>query len=580
MRKGIFVLLAIMIVCTAPYLSAAPAYGASGAAEVEATLLDLPESLGPGYWSRLEKIACLKEQLSKLQPVDVNYDHSLLKEQDRKVLEGLMRASRHIDSIFLRQVDANNEALKTRLEGSRDPLDRLVLRYFVFNFGPFDRLNNYHTFYGNEEARPGANFYPPDITRQEFEAWLLKHPEDRDAFMSDFTVIRRKGRDLVAIPYSQEYADLLEPAAEALREAAGHCDNESLRKYLLLRAKAFGTNDYYESDLAWMDIEGSTLETVIGPYEVYEDRLFNYKAAFESFVVLNLPGEAKKFQEYTRYLKDMEANLPLPESYKDLSRDFSSPIRIVHEIFSAGDGKAGIHTSAFALPNDERVRKERGCKKIMLKNIMEAKFKGSTYPIALKIIQAEQLPFVSFEAYFRDTVFHELSHGLGPGLIKLSDGNTKDARMCLKENYSSIEECKADTLSVYNQLFLMEKGVIPRKEYRNMCVSYIAGIFRSVRFGMEESHGKGSLVQLNWLISKGSIVFDDAKGTYGINFDRFDEGIRTLARELLEIQAEGDYERSLRLLERYGKCPPHLTISLSRLYEIPVDIEPVYECKK
>jgi hypothetical protein len=581
MRKALYLLLCIVIAYVASFQPVAAASSSTTrAAEVEETLLGLPESLGPGCWSRLEKITYLKGQMSKLQPVHVKYDHSLLREQDKKVLEGLIKASKFIDLIFLRQVSEKNMALRNRLESSKDPLDQLLLRYFIFNFGPFDRLNNYHVFYGNEEARPGAAFYPPDMTRQEFESWLSKHPEDRDLFMSDFTVIRRKGQALVAVPYSQEYADLLEPAAGALMEAAEHCDNESLRKFLQLRARAFGTNDYYQSDLAWMDIEGSTLEMVIGPYEVYEDRLMNYKAAFESFVVLNLPGEARKFQEYARYLRDMEANLPLEERYKDLTRDFSSPIRIVHEIFSAGDGKAGIHTSAFALPNDERVRNERGCKKIMLKNIMEAKFKGSTFPIAQRIIAAEQLPSLSFEAYFRDTVFHELSHGLGPGLIKLSDGNTRDARMCLKENYSSIEECKADTLSVYNQIFLMEKGVIPRKEYRNLCVSYLAGIFRSVRFGMQESHGRGSLVQFNWLMDRGAIAFSDAKGTYQVNFDRFDDGIKSLARELLEIQAQGDYERSVRFLERYGKCPPHLALSLSRLYEIPVDIEPLYENEK
>ncbi|MDQ7823321.1 MAG: peptidase [Candidatus Eremiobacteraeota bacterium] len=547
------------------------------AKKAEKDLLGLPPSLGPLYWSRIEKTAYLKGQFSKLYPVAITYDKTLLSGKDRHVLEHLVEASRYVDRIFLRQVSARNEEIKKILEKSADPLDRLTYKYFLFNFGPFDRLNEFHPFFGNRERPLGANFYPADMTKEELESWLTLHPEDREAFTSDFTVIRRKGKDLAAVPYSQEYADLLEPTARALEEASRITENGTLRDFLAKRARALRTNDYFESDLAWMSIEGSLLDLVIGPYEVYEDKLFNYKASFEAYVFLNLPGEAKKFEQYTSHLRDMEANLPLPGADKNLDKDFSSPIRIVHLIYSAGDARSGIHTAAFALPNDERVRKEKGCKKVMLKNIMEGKFRGSTYPIAQKVIMKEQLPFVTFEAYFRDTVFHELSHGLGPGLIALPDGTRKDTRVCLKENYSSIEECKADALSVYNQLFLMDKGVISRDDFKSLCVSYLAGIFRSVRFGIEESHGRGSLVQLNWMMEKGAFSYDSLTGTYRINFSRFAEANRSLARELLEIQARGDYEGSGQFLRKYGACPSHLMETFSRLYEVPVDIEPLFE---
>jgi len=551
--------------------------GDSKARSIEKQLLNLPRYISPSSYSRIERIACVKGQLSKFIEVPITCRGQSLRENDRKVLRKLIEASRFIDTLFLRQVFKKNEEIRRRLQASRDPLDVLTLRYFLINYGPFDRLNDYISFTGDFHHSRGANFYPDNFTREEMEEWLNRHPEDREAFTSDFTVIRRKGESLVAVPYSQEYADLLTPAARALREAVQFSDNQSLRTYLELRAKAFKTNNYYESDLAWMDIRDSRIELVIGPYEVYEDQLFNYKASFESFVILNLPDEAKQFTEYTSYLKDMEANLPIDDSLKNLDKDFSSPIRIAHLVFSAGDGRAGVHTSAFALPNDERVRKERGCKKIMLKNIMAAKFKGSTFPIARKIIDPSQLCHAQFDGYFRDTVFHELSHGLGPGVINLSDGTRKDVRICLRENYSSIEECKADTLSVYNQLFLMEKGVIPRGDYKTLCVSYLAGLFRSVRFGIDEAHGKGSLIQLNWMMEKKAISYDTAKGNYRVNFDLFADANKSLAARLLEIQARGDYEESVKFLARYARCPGHLVASLKKLYEIPVDIEPVFD---
>jgi hypothetical protein len=576
--KKILFLSALCVITVFSVVVSAGALPRAVTPSVERELLEMKQ--GPGYWSRIEKIAYLKGQLSKFLPVPVACDTHSLSARERKALERMIEASRFIDAIFFRQVYRGNEEIKKRLELSKDPLDTLALHYFMINFGPFDRLNGFKPFIGDTPHPGGADFYPPDLSREEFEKWLESHPGDKSAFKADFTVIRRKGNALVAVPYSEEYRDLLAPAARALEGAAAFSDNESLKKYLLLRAKAFASNDYYESDLAWMEVKDSPVELVIGPYEVYEDSLFNFKASFEAYVVLNLPEEAKKFTGYTKYLRDMEAHLPFDDMYKDFTRDFSSPIRIVNEIYSAGDGRAGVHTSAFALPNDEKVRKERGCKKIMLKNIMAAKFKGSTYPIAKLIIAGDQLSYATFDAYFRDTVFHELSHGLGPRIIKGADGTAGDVRTSLKDSYSAIEECKADTLSVYNQLYLMEKGIIPKEELRKLAVSYLAGIFRSVRFGLEEAHGRGSLVQLMWMMEKGGFSFDSARGVYSVNFEKFGDAAMSLSRELLEIEATGDYERSRKLLHRYAKAPPHLLRSLKRLSEIPVDIEPLFECNK
>ena len=577
-RSILFALLTVtlLIILSTQYLQGAQVTG-DEARKLEKGIFALPDSIEPGYWSRLEKISHIRGQLSRLPAVPIGYDPSILNNQEKKVLAKLVEASRYIDKIFLRQVYGKNEKIKAMLEESSDPLDKLYLHYFTINFGPFDRIDDFRPFIITDQHPPGANFYPEDMTKDEFERWIKSHRGEERLLTSEYTVVKRQGGGLVAVPYSKEYADLLEPAAQALREAAALTDNQSLKKFLTLRAKAFKTNDYYESDLAWVDVKDSKIEIVIGPYEVYEDKLFNYKAAFEAFVVVNRPEDAESFLTYTRYLRDMEANLPLPDKYKNLDREFTSPVRVVQEAFSAGDGKAGVHTSAFVLPNNEQVRKERGCKKVMLKNIMEAKFKNSTIPIAQKIVTPEQQAHMTFEAYFRDTVFHEFSHALGPGLISLPDGSTKDVRECLKENYSSIEECKADTLSLYNQFYLMDRGIIPADDFEDLCVSYLAGLFRAIRFGVAESHGRGALIQFNWMMDKGAFAFDDKNGTYRVDSGKFSEANRSLVKELLEIQATGDYRRSQELIGHYCELPGHLSASLKKLYEIPVDIEPVYQ---
>lgn len=430
MRQKIIAVLFILFLCNAAWATNKNTERKSKDRvniNIENMLLKLPDGLGSAYWSRLERISYLRGQLAKFRPVSIKYDRSSLSSGERRVVDKLIEASRYINKIFLNQAYSRNGEIERSLKRSHDPLLKLTLHFFDINFGPFDRINNFFPFYGNLDHPPGANFYPGDLTREDFESWLKEHPGDTEALTSDLTVIRRKGDNLVAVPYSREYESLLIPASKKLEEAAGLTENESFKKFLLLRAKAFLSNDYFDSDLAWVDVRDSRIEAVIGPYEVYEDKLFNFKASFESFVVINIPREAEKFVKYVKYLKSMESNLPIDDKYKCLDREFSSPIRIVNEVYSAGDARAGIHTSAFALPNDERVRKLKGCKKMMLKNIMEAKFNGSTIFIAKKAISPDQLAYTTFDAYFRDTVFHELSHGLGPRVVRFPDGSTMEA---------------------------------------------------------------------------------------------------------------------------------------------------------
>jgi hypothetical protein len=402
-----------------------------------------------------DEIEMMKQKIDQFSVTQISYDESLLDENQKMVVQKLYEAAKVMDEIFLEQVYSQNFEIRENLQNSTDELSKLQLKYFTINFGPFDRLDNNKPFIGEKEKPLGANYYPEDITKEEFENWIKNHPEDEKAFRSEFTVIRRNDNGLVAIPYSEFYKDKLTKAATLLREAAEYADNKSLKNYLLTRATAFETNDYYESDMAWMDLKDHAIEVIIGPYEVYEDELFNYKAAFECFLTLVDPAETKKLKIFASYLREMEDNLPIPEEHKNFDRGSDSPIVVAQEIFSAGDTKAGVQTLAFNLPNDERVRKAKGSKKVMLKNLHEAKFEKLLYPIAQKVLDEEQVQYVTFEGFFNHTLMHEMSHGIGPGFITV-DGRDTEVKIELKETYSKLEECKADILGMYNNYLMIQ----------------------------------------------------------------------------------------------------------------------------
>jgi hypothetical protein len=518
----------------------------------------------------------LRRQLAKLAPAEIQADLSRLEPAKRQLVLKLVQASRYMDEIFLRQVYARNPEIRDELMRRRDPLDSLRLEYFRVMFGPFDRLEEDRPFLGDKAKPLGANFYPEDLTREEFARWLESHSQDREAFESNFTVIRRRGDSLVAVPYSEEYRHLLEPAARILEEAAQLAENASLKRYLLTRAEAFRTNDYFESDLAWMDLDDPDIEFVIGPYEVYEDRLFGYKAAFEAFVTLIDREETAKLSIIYGYLDELERNLPIPDPYKNLSRGRSSPIRVVNEVFSAGDTKAGVQTTAFNLPNDERVREAKGSKKVLLRNVAGAKFEKCWRPITARVLCTDQLPLASFNAYFTHTLLHEVSHGLGPGMIRLPDGRTTTVNKELKETYPTIEETKADVLGMYNALFLVNKGVFPPAFRDSLFVTYLGGMFRSIRFGTQEAHGLANLIQFNFLREKKAFLYDEETARFRVDRDRLPEAIRELAHEVLMIQARLDYEGARGFIRKYGTMPAELQAALGRLTDIPIDIRPVY----
>ena len=518
----------------------------------------------------------IRDRLSKLPRTRIDYDRALLDAKETQVVQKLIEASRYMNDIFLVQVSQSNPEVLQRVSqaAAGDPAARWARALFDVHKGPWDRLKENEPFIGKDPKPPGGGFYPPDMKKEEFEAWIAAHPGDKDAFQGLFTVIRRQGQNLVAVPYSKAYAQALSESAKRLREAAALTGNASLRNFLNKRADAFLSDDYFASDVAWMDLD-SDVEVVIGPYEVYEDALFNYKASFESFVTVRDKTESEKLAVYAKHLPDMEKNLPIPDEHKNLKRRFESPIRVVQEIYTAGDSRAGVQTSAFNLPNDEKVREAKGSKKVLLKNVMDAKFKQSGRPIAERTLVPAEVANISFDAYFNHTLFHELSHGLGPGIIKGPDGKRVDSRLLLKELYSTIEECKADVVGLWNILFAMDRKYISGFGEPQLFSTYAGLMFRGMRFGIDEAHGRGTAIQWNWFREKGAIV-PAADGRFQTDAAKYREAIRSLANELLMIEATGDYARGKALLDKYGRSTPEIQSVIGRLSDIPVDIWPVF----
>ena len=525
------------------------------------------------------EVKMMKEKIAQFAPTEISFDANLLNDNQMEVVKNLYRAAQIMDEIFLQQVYSGNLEIRQELRASERKIDQLYLEYFNIMFGPFDRLDHHKPFYGDNPKPKGANFYPEDMTKEEFQQWIKDHPEDEKAFRSEFTVIRRQNERLVAIPYSEFYKEELTKASDYLKKAAEYAENPTVKRYLLTRAEAFLSNDYYESDMAWMDMKDHLIEVVIGPYEVYEDEMFNYKAAFECFITLRDPEESKKLAKFGSYLVDIEKNLPIPDKYKNFERGSESPIVVAQEVFTAGDTKAGVQTIAFNLPNDERVRKDKGSKKVMLKNVNQAKFEQILLPIAGQVLAPEQLPHVTFNAFFNHVLMHEMSHGVGPGFITV-DGRDTEVKIELKETYSSIEECKADVLGMYNIMFMIEKGEFPLAFEKQMWATFLAGVFRSVRFGINEAHGAGTAVIYNYLLKNGGYEYDEAENMVSVNYDKVYEVLTQLATEVLTLQAEGDYQAAKKLLATYAVESPSMKALKGKLTELPVDIKPIYQMEK
>jgi len=538
-------------------------------------------------------LARLQQMTARFAPTPLRVDTSKLSTADRQAVAKLIEVARLLDHVFLMQSWKGDSDIYTRLQKDTTPLGKARLKYFWINKGPWSVLDGFKAFLpGVPPEKPkGSNFYPEDMTRAEFETWVASLPkEEQEQAKSFFTVIRRKDDDpgsklrkqLVAIPYSQEYKDDLTGAANLMKEAASLTDNQSLKSFLNLRADAFLSNDYYASDLAWMDLD-APIDITIGPYETYNDKLFGYKAAFEAYVNLRDDEESAKFSALSAHLQEIEDHLPIDPQYRNPKLGSAAPIRVVDQILSAGDGNHGIATAAYNLPNDERVVQQKGSKRVMLKNVQEAKFRSVLLPIARRMLAPSARVDVNFESFFTHIVAHELMHGLGPHQIKV-DGQDTTVRNELKDVYSAIEEAKADITGLFALQYLMDhaaemklSSVLPTDEaaQRQLYTTYMASMFRSLRFGLSDAHGKGMAIQFNSLMDKGAFA-QQADGTFALDLGKFKLGVRDLDHDLLTIEAQGDYAGAKKLLDEMGVLRPVLKKAFGRLEGIPTDIEPIF----
>jgi Peptidase family M49 len=524
----------------------------------------------------------LARKIARFSPTTLTADISKLPPKDRQALDKIIEAAKLFDPLFLRQVWNGNEALEKKLQADKTATGRQRLHYFYINDGPWSRLDNKEPFIdGVPKEKPAlASYYPDDMTKEEFNSWLQTLSEaDKQKATGFFHLIRRgPDKKLTLVPYSVAYKEYLVPAAKLLREAAALTTNATLKDFLNKRADAFGSDDYYESDVAWMALD-SPIDVTIGPYETYEDELFSYKAAFESYVTLRDDAETAKLSKFSGHLQELENNLPIEPRYRNPKLGPASPIRVVNNVFSSGEGNSGVQTAAFNLPNDERVVKEKGSKRVMLKNVQDAKFNKTLIPISRVVLDASDQSALAFDSFFTHILCHELMHGLGPHNISLN-GQETTVRKQLKELYSAIEEAKADMTGLWALQYMIDRGIIEKSMERTLYTTYLASMFRSVRFGITEAHGRGVALQFNYLTDEGAIRFNEAKGTFSIDHSKIKEGVTKLTRELLTLQAEGSYDKAKSMLDKFALIRPPMQQALDKLRDVPVDIEPVFPLAK
>ena len=525
-------------------------------------------------------LAQLKQMSARFAPVKLNTDSSALSAGDRRALGKLIDAARILNFVFMDQLWDGNRALYDKLHKDTSPLGKERLHYFWLNKGPWSDLDGHTAFLLDvPERKPlGANFYPQDMKRDEFEAWVKTlSAADRQQAEGFFTLIRRDGnRRLTMTPYSKAYNTDLAKAAALLREAAALTENASLKKYLTLRADAFLSNDYYASDVAWMELD-APLDITIGPYETYNDELFGYKAAFEAYVTIRDDRETDRLKALSGHLQEVENTLPIDPRYRNPKLGALAPIRVVNEVLAAGDGAHGVRTAAFNLPNDERVVHEKGSKRVMLKNIQEAKFRTILQPIADRVLPKSSRGDLSFDSFFFHILAHELSHGIGPQQIQVN-GRATSPRQELKELYATIEEAKADVTGLFMLQYLYDHGLVRHEaaSERQLYTTYLASTFRSVRFGLTEAHARGTALQFNYLTDKGGFVAD-ADGSFHVDFDHIKNAVRDLDHDLLTLEAQGDYQGAKRMLDSLAVVRPAMQKALDGMKQIPTDIDPTNE---
>jgi hypothetical protein len=501
------------------------------------------------------------QRLASYAPVKLEADLSAFNERQKKMIALLVEAADSMNAIYWRQSWGDKDALLSRIT---DPATR---EFAELNYGPWDRLNNDKPFVdGVVERPPGAQFYPADMTREQFDQSPLK---DKTSL---YTLLRRDAQgQLITVPYHEAYKAELEKAAGLLRDAAKLAQDAGFRKYLTLRADALLSDNYQPSDLAWMDMKKNPVDIVIGPIETYEDQLYGYKASYESYVLIKDQAWSAKLARFAKYLPELQRGLPVPDRYKAEKPGSDADLNAYFAVYYGGDANAGAKTIAINLPNDEQVQLKKGTRRLQLENVMKAKFDTIMLPIGKLLIADDQQQNLTFDAFFQNTMFHEVAHGLG---IKQTLDGKGTVRKALKDQASSFEEGKADVLGLYMVVKLADKGELDKTKLMDNYVTFLAGILRSVRFGASDAHARANMVRFNYFKQAGAFTRDDKTGRYRVDFDKMTAAMSSLSAKLLTIQGDGDYDAARQLTDQLGAADAKLAGDLKRLGEahIPVDI--------
>lgn len=532
----------------------------------------------------------LNKMTKRFAPIALTADTAHLSAGDKKAIAKLIEAAKIIDVLQLRQRWSGNEALWAALQKDTTPLGKARLNYFWLNKGPWSILDDHQSFLPAEvggvkvpaKKPEGGNFYPEGATKAELESWMNALPAaDKEQAQWFFTTIRKnKDGQFTIVKYSEEYKAELEKAAALLKQAAADTDNASLKKFLDLRADAFLSNDYLPSDFAWMDLD-SPVDITIGPYETYNDELFGYKAAFEAYVSIRDQKETQKLDFFAKHMQELEDNLPLDAQYRNPKVGALAPMVVVNQVYGAGDGNMGVQTAAYNLPNDERIISQRGSKRIMLKNVQQAKFKSTLTPIAKLVLRPADQKDVDFDSFFTHILAHEITHGLGPHITK-NGGKESTPRQDLKEAYSTIEEAKADITGLYALAYMMDKGQLQgtlgqgAAAERKLYTTFLASAFRTLHFGLTDSHARGMAIQMNYLLDKGGFV-SHGDGTFAVDFGKIKQAVMDLDREFLTIEATGDYARAKDMMTKYVVIRPDVQKALDKMKAVPNDIRPEFK---
>lgn len=520
----------------------------------------------------------LDQRLAKFRRVEMPFHAASLSAREVKMVDKLVDASRYLEQIYWRQIDPDGLTLYESLASSQNPQDEMLRRYLWINACRFDLLEDNKPFVGTTPVPPGRGFYPQNLTREQIAEYVKAHPEKKDEIYNSFTLVRWHNDQLEGLPYHIAYRSFLEPAAKDLREAAKLSDDPAFANFLRLRAEALLTDEYFESNLAWLDLKNPKFDVIFAPDETYDDGLLGIKATYGAAVMIRNAEESRKLEMFQKYVGDIQDALPLASEDRPSKHGLETPMEVMDTPFRAGDLNHGYQAVADNLPNDPRVHEQKGSKKLFFKNFMDARVNYVILPVAQHVMLPAQAAKASGEGYLLGTILHEMAHGLGPAFAR-----TPAAKVGIRESigptFSGLEEAKADVVGMFGMKWLVDHDVLPKNKLEEYYASYVAGIFRTVRFGIAEAHGQAEMMEFNYLSERGAIK-RASSGRYEIDYGRMPSAISDLAKELLEIEATGDRARAENWFKKYEVMPAELQASLKSAASVPVDIDPVFSFKK